>query len=341
VAARWPPATGLLHALAPRAGPALTHDPLGLHFSAIACGLGIALIAGGTLRMGRRARAVVFALALVVLAVAPTWIVMTVGRLSGTPRVQDGWAAAVWPAVDGAPPALHEAWSVSFRKDPPGALEFAPAPAAHAFARALAALGVRDPRGLALLSLALVALLIARAGPRETAHGRIVASVLLPPAIVGVVFGSGGLVMFALALGSAFVVARFARVPLEPAIARAAVVIVAIGAAVRLAAGPAATSLGPGLGLSNLRLYVGAAPGRPDSLGPLLVIVGAIAALVASRRLAFEAPALLGGAAAVAMLALWLAPTAAPEDVVAPIALLAIAAAHDHRDGFDTPEGAP
>src|SRR6185503_20054327 len=172
VAAHWPPATGLLRALAPRAGPSLTHDPLGLFFSALACGLGIALLAGGVLRMRRRARAAVFALALVVLAVAPTWIVMTVGRLSGTARVQDGWAAAVWPAVDGAPPALHEAWSVSFRKDPPGALEFAPAPAARAFARALGTLGVRDPRGLALLSLALVALLIARAGPRDTSLGR-------------------------------------------------------------------------------------------------------------------------------------------------------------------------
>jgi len=337
LAARWPDATGWVHALAPRAGPSLTRDPLGLLFSAIACGLGIALLVGGALRMRPRARAAVFALALVVLAVVPTWIVMTVGRLSGTPRVQDAWAAAVWPESDGARPALREAWSVSFRKDPPG-LTPAPAPVlgARAVARAFGALGVRDPRVLALLALALVAVLIARAGPRATALDRVAASVALPPAIVGAVFGSGSLVMLALVLGAAFVVARFAHLPPESAIARAIVVIVAIGAAARLVGGASATSLGPSLGLSSLRLYAGATPGTPDLVAPVLILVGASAALVASRRGPLDAPRLLGGVAAILMIALWLAPSAAPDDVVAPIALLAIALTSQGHETFDT-----
>jgi hypothetical protein len=127
---------------------------------------------------------------------------------------------------------------------------------------------------------------------------------------------------------------------LESAIARTVVVIIAVGAAARLVGG-SATSLGPGLGLSNLRLYAGATPGTSGFVGPVLVLVMAVAALVASRRASLDAPRLLGAAAAVAMIALWLAPSAAPDDVAAPIALLAIAATCERRDSFDTAEGAP
>lgn len=334
VAARWPPATGLLHVLAPRAGPALTHDPLGLLFSAIACGLGIALLVGGVLRMRRGARAAVLAVALVVLAVVPTWIVMTVGRLSGTPRVQDGWAAAVWPATNDTRPALREAWSTSFRKDPPGVLAVAPAPAARAFARAFGAFGVRDPRGLALLSLALVAALIARAGARESALNRVAASVALPPAIVGAVFGSGSLVMFAIGLAVAEAVARVTQIPRANAIAGAIVVMVAIG----VAAAPAV--LGPGLGLSNLRLYAGTTPGPSSLTRAALVVLVVVTGFLLARRYSLDGPRRVAAAAGAVMIAVWLAPSAAPDDVLVPIALLAIAATDDPRDSFDTPEAA-
>jgi len=337
LAAHWPGTTGWMHAFAPRAGPALTRDPLGLLFSAIACGLGIALLVGAALRMGRRARVAVFATALVVLAVVPTWIVMTVGRLSGTPRVQDAWAATVWAESDGARPALREAWSVSFRKDPPGAAPVAaPAPSARALARVLGVIAVRDPRLLALVAMALAAVLVVRLRPAETALDRMAASVVLPPAIVGVVFGSGDLVKLGLILGAALLVPRYARVPEGSAIAGVAVALAAAGAAERFVGGPSATSLGPSLGLSNLRLYAGATPGTPDLVGPVLVLVAASASLVASRRVSVGACRLLGGAAAVLMIALWLAPSAAPDDVVAPIALLAIAITHQGHETFDT-----
>jgi hypothetical protein len=336
VSARWPSASGLAHALAPRAGPALTHDPLGLLFSAIACGLGMAWLVGGALRLERRVRGTVLALALVVLAVIPTSIVMTVGRLSGTPRVQSAWAAAAWPGTDEARPALRDAWSVSFGKDPPGlALPPAPSPAARALARLLGALGVGDPRVLGLLALGGVAVLMARAGPRETALERLASSVALPPAILGVVFGSGALVLLALALAAGQAVARYLRIPAASALAGAFVLTATFAAAAT------APILGPGLGLSNLRLYVGAAPGPASFASAALVAMVAVAAVVLARRASIEGPRLLAAAATFVMLALWVAPSAEPNDVIVPIAVLVIAMMHDRRDGFDTPEGAP
>jgi hypothetical protein len=324
--------------LAPRAGPTLTRDPLGLLFSAIACGLGIALLVAGALRAQRRWRARVLGLAVVLLAIVPTWIVMTVGRVSGTPRVQDEWAAKAWPETDGARPSLREAWSVSFRKDPPGPLPTeTPTPGARALARALGALGMRDPRLLTLLAAVAVALLIARLGPGDTALERVAASVVLPPALVGAVFGSGALVMFALALGVTGVAARYARRPVGPVLAGVIAALVITGAASRLiGVAMVAPSLGPGLGLSNFRLYAGATPGTPDLAGPALALLAAIAAIVLARRASLDGPRLLGGAAALLLTALWLAPRASPDDVVVPIALLAMAATHSQRDGFDT-----
>jgi hypothetical protein len=335
-AARWPPASGLLHALAPRAGPALTHDPLGLLFSAIACGLGIAWLVGGTLRMGRRARGAVLALALVLLAVIPTWIVATVGRLSGTPRVQSAWAAAVWPGTAEAPPALREAWSVSFRKDPPGlAAPPAPSPATRALARLLGALGIGDPRVFGLLALAVVAVFMVRAGPRETALERLASSAALPPAILGVVFGSGALVLIALALAAGHVAVRYLHIPVASAFAGAFVGAATVGAV------EVAPILGAGLGLSNLRLYAGEAPGPASFASAALVVLMCAVAVMLARRASLEGVRLLGAAATFVTLALWLAPSADPNDVLVPIALLGIAATHDPRDEFDTAEGAP
>src|SRR5262249_6164911 len=90
-AARWPAPSGIAASLDPRAGARLTADPLGLVFSALASLLAITLIVCAVLRIRRGVRATILALAVAVLAVVPTLIVTHVGRLSGTPRVQDGW----------------------------------------------------------------------------------------------------------------------------------------------------------------------------------------------------------------------------------------------------------
>jgi hypothetical protein len=383
VAARWPAPTGLLSALAPRAGPSLTRDPLGLLFAAIACGLGILLVVAGTLRARRGLRLAVLATSVTLLAIVPVSIVMKVGRLSGAPRVQDGWAATVWPLRDGARPPLREAWSVSFRKDPPAAVP--PRAAAPALARLLGALGLRDPRVLTLLALIAAGVALARTAPLEMAMVPL-AALVLPPCLVGTVFGSGDVVLVALlaaglaaasgrgaragvALGTA--VAMFPRtVPVAvlrlrgggawtAAMAAALTAFVILGIAGLIRADTTALpALGPGLGLSNLRLYAGAVPGTRDAMGPALLAAVTVLALVvalrpptgslaalrpptgslAARRDVRGPAALFAAAAALLMLALWLAPSASPDDVASPIVLLALAATVAPRERFDTPE---
>jgi len=363
VTAHWPPASGLWHSLAPRAGPALTHDPLGLFFSALACGLGIALLVGGVLRMPPRARAAVLVAAVVVLAVVPASIVMTVGRLSGTPRVQRAWAASAWgyEIVEG--PFPRQAWSESFRKDPPGSAAVPGDPGASLLAHLVGAVGIRDLRAVAVLALAAAVFFLSRLSPAEAGLER-VSLLLLPPAIVGVTFGSGDVLLLALLAAALFVVSRgavrsgsavmgaaaalflrlvppaalLARVtaPAMAAFVAAIVVLKVVGGS--LAAPPV---LGPGLGLSNLRLYFGADPGAQDVLALILILGVTAAAWLGVRRLALDGAKGLAAAATLLLATLWLAPNASPDDVLVPIVMLAIAAAHDHGDGFDTLEGAP
>jgi hypothetical protein len=372
LAARWPGATGgLVGALAPRAGPGLSLDPLGLLFGALACGLGIALVAAGVLRARRRGRGVVIALALALVAIAPALILIKVGRLGGAPRVQDGWAATVWPTHDGGPPRLREAWGTSFRKDPPGpAASTAAAPAARALASLLGVAGARDPRALSIVALVIAAILLVRPAPSpmgrprapapEIGLARRAATLLLPAAVLGVIFGSGDVVLLAIVAAAAVLASKghpvasglaagtaaalFPRLlPAAPLVLRALLPAAAIprprwarpgvAAAAALlawtAAGLAAggtlaiPGLGTGLGLSNLRLYAGAVPGSPAVLGPALIAALTVVTLVVAPR--FAPRTLVGGAAAVLMAALWLAPQASSDDVVAPIALLALA----------------
>lgn len=368
LAARWPMVSGLAAVLAPRAGPALTRDPLGLLFAAIACALGILLLVSGTLRARRSLRLAVLAASVLLLAIVPASIVMKVGRLSGMPRVQDGWAATVWPLRDGVRPPLREAWSVSFRKDPPTAVPAAAAPAAPALGRLMGTLGLRDPRVLTLLALIAAGVALSRAAPPEMAMVRL-AALVLPPCLIGAVFGSGDIVLVALlaagmlatatrravpggvALGTA--VALFPRIiPVAAlrlrgggawttAMGAALVAFGLLGIAVLARADAAALPrLGPGLGLSNLRLYAGAVPGARDAIGPMLLVAVAVVALVVARRAASDPATLFAAAAALLMLALWVAPSASPDDVASPIVLLALAATSAPRERFDSPQAA-
>ena len=363
VAARWPPGSGLLHALAPRAGPALTQDPLGLLFSAMACGLGIALLVGGVLRLPRRARAAIPVVALVLLAVVPASIVMTVGRLSGTPRVQRAWAASAWgyEIVEG--PMPRQAWSESFRKDPPGSAAVPGIPGASLIADMLGAIGIRDLRALTVLALGAAVFFLSRVSPMEVGLERI-SVLLLPPAIVGITFGSGDVVLLALLAAALFAIGRggvrsgsamlgataalFPRLLAPAALlggatAPAAFAFAAVVVVMKVVGGTLAgpLQLGPGLGLSNLRLYFGADPGDRDVLALILILLVTAISWLVVRRLALDRPSSLAAAATLLLATLWLAPSASPDDVLVPIALLAIAVTHDRHDGFDTTESAP
>ena len=234
------------------------------------------VIVGGALRMGRRARATVLVLALVVLAVVPTCIVMTVGRLSGrrASKSRGRRRVGLREGREG-PAALREAWSDSFRKDPPGSASVPSDGSAAFLADVLGAVGLRDLRAVAVLALGAAVLFLLRLAPREAALER-VSLLLLPPAIVGVTFGSGDVLLPRAPRrrargdrkrrgpsGSAMMGAAAALFPrlAPPAalLARAAAPAVAAFAAVAVVVkvvggtleGPLA--LGPGLGLSNLR----------------------------------------------------------------------------------------
>jgi hypothetical protein len=167
--------------LAPRAGPELTLDPLGLLFSAVAAGLGILLLTAGVLRASARVRLAVMGVATLAVVIVPTVVAIRVASASGVYRAQDRWAVSLRP--DTAPGLVQEAWSTSFRKDPPATLE-------SGFGGPL-----REPRRITLAMIPiLAALLLALVAPvhRPIALGL---ALLAPPIAVGTMFGSGALVV--------------------------------------------------------------------------------------------------------------------------------------------------
>ncbi|HEX6738380.1 MAG TPA: glycosyltransferase 87 family protein, partial [Vicinamibacteria bacterium] len=174
---------GLERTLAPRAGPGLTQDPLGLLFSAVAAALALAWLVFGVLGAGRRVRLALAATALVAVAMVPARTLGYVGTVLGAPRAQDAWYAQVTPR-----PAL-EAWSLSFRRDPPAPLEPTAAPAGpgeRALARLALALGGLEPRLLTLVGLVLVVTLF-----WLRARDALPPALLTPALLTGLVFGSG------------------------------------------------------------------------------------------------------------------------------------------------------
>jgi hypothetical protein len=248
-----------------------------------------------------------------------------------------------------------------------------PAPAAPAAAALLRAAGWRDPRMLVAAAAVGAGLLLVVAAPAEIALVRVLA-LLLPASIVGVLFGSGDVLLLAIVLACAMALSRgqplaggammgMATALFPRMIPALPFVIVAMtvnaghrrraswGAAVggslawlaALAAGTVAVpNLGPGLGFSNLRLYVGAVPGSPDLIGPALFGLVALAAVVAAVRGHWNPPRALAAAAASLIAGLWFAAAASPNDIVVPTALLVTAIAWPHAsDLIDSPASAP
>ncbi|HXB55706.1 MAG TPA: glycosyltransferase 87 family protein [Vicinamibacteria bacterium] len=208
---------GLCAILAPRAGIHLTADPLGLLLSATAAGLALVYLLLFALGASARLRAGLVVLAVVSVVVVPTLVVISVGRWTGTPRAQDDWVVRVAsdaqrlthgrsPFAD-APPAGsgagREAWTTSFRMDPPGALvpEDPVLPPGSTTLAALVA-GTRDPRIITLLALGLLMALAAGLGrPAERPLALALAG-LAPPLALGTVFGSPAALPLVALLGS-------------------------------------------------------------------------------------------------------------------------------------------
>ena len=181
---------GVWLALAPRAGPHLTEDPLGLAWGAVAAGLAIVFLTAGVLGAGPRARMALIAVAAVAVMSVPAVVAMRVSGASGVYRVQDAWAAALRSA--GAPGTMREAWSTSFRRDPPAVVP----PGAGV------SIGGHEPRLLALAMIPVIAALVFGLVRPENRPLVLGVALLAPPIALGTVFGSGALVVLA-ALGGA------------------------------------------------------------------------------------------------------------------------------------------
>ncbi len=331
VAARLPGhLDGLWRALAPRAGPDLTQDPLGLLLSAIAAGLGILLLTAGVLGARARVRLAVVGVATIAVVIVPTMVVLRVAAAAGLSRAQHPWAVSLRPGA-AARPAV-EAWSTSFRRDPPARLESTPGwpVAGEPARRVLAILGVRDPRVVVLAVIPLAAaLLIAStaAAHRPLALGL---ALLAPPLALGVVFGSGDLALLTALVAAWWLAARRQR------LAAGLVVMVAVAAGLLAVAPPwPPIDRAPGVGLVNLALYFGITEGW--AVAALL----AVALVALALRAAPCGPGDRAGLAviAAAVLALqWVAPGASPHDVGAPLALAALALMAAERSATATTE---
>lgn len=186
---------GWFSAFGPRAAPGLTNDPIGLVIGAVAAGLGLAYLVvafvGDNPKFGVRARMGLIAVAFVLLVAAPAALVIRVGTMTGRARVQDPWMARALAGPDRSPAtAPLEAWSQSFRRDPPSPVAQRPRSASAAtLAGWLVPLGV-DARWLSVVALALSGYLVARRTVAEQKPALLGVVLLSAPAVIGGCFGS-------------------------------------------------------------------------------------------------------------------------------------------------------
>jgi len=284
----------------------LALDPVGLAVAAAVAGIAVALLCDGLLGAPPRRRSAWLAAAAVAAIVVPAALVVWSGARTGVARAQDEWLARVI-----APAPAREAWSVSFRRDPPGPL-IAGTDAAPAAPRAR----ILDPRPLTLAAAGLAAFLVARLVPPGARRLVLAAAMLSPAMVLAVVFGSPQPVLLA-GLGAGALVDARARV-------RGAVLGGALAwvVALALAGGPRWPVVGPGLGLPNILIYWGVGEGSRVVGVALSALAAAAAALTAWRLRRLGLTAL----AAAILAGLWLLPSASAHAVAVPLALLAVAA---------------
>ena len=368
---RW---GSLAAALAPRADPGLTKDPLGLLWSATAAGLGVLYLALAVGGAPRRVRLAVTALAGVLVVGAPALVLASLSARTGIVRAQD--PAVVQAQADAsrllagrspyspppeASPRGREAWSASFRLDPPA--EILPArpllpPGPSQLVGLARVAGVRDLRLVALLALAALAAVAVLRFEGRRRRTALALALLAAPLAIGTVLGSpaalplaalvgawaagrrwaraGALAGVAVALDHrALLVAPFLLAGVAPGERRGAVTRAAAAYALLVAPvvllDPAAFAArlgaagvpGPGLGLFNLLAYRGA----EASAGALAL--AALAPLVSAGVvfwiLTRPGPPLARGGVA-GLVGLVLAPAVSAEAVALPLVLLGLAA---------------
>jgi hypothetical protein len=214
---------GLAAALAPRAWPPLTHDALGLLFSATAAGLAIVYLTVAMAGAGRRGRLSVVGVAAILIVAVPLFVLVHVSDQTGLTRAQD--PAVVQAAGDAKrlvagrspytpppedTPRGREVYSTSFTLEPPAEIrpDRPTVPPGRSFLAAVGRLiGRRDLRLPALAALALLGLLVVRGGEGERRTVALPLVLLLAPLALGTVLGSPAALPLA-ALVAAGLVAR-------------------------------------------------------------------------------------------------------------------------------------
>lgn len=214
--------SGLAARLAPESG-ALTDDPLGLAIGATAALLALGYACLGIVGVRVRARGALVVVAVLTVVVLPLLVVAGIGAQTGMPRAQDGvrvqarfdaarlaGGRSPYAPPLGEAPLGREAWTTSFRLEPPAALTpqhpLVP-PGAAAWLLLLRPLATADGCVLTLLALLLLLVSAALAVPAERRPFALAVAGLLPPLALGAIFGSGELWWLSL-LVAAFVAAR-------------------------------------------------------------------------------------------------------------------------------------
>jgi hypothetical protein len=197
---------GLVAALAPRGGPSLSKDPLGLAWSASAAGLGVLYLALAVCAAPRRLRLGVVAAAAVLTIGVPALVLAGIGSHTGVVRAQD--PAVVQAQADGRrlaalrspytpppddSPRGRQAFSESFRLDPPA--EILPSrpllpPGESLLAALVRPVGVRDPRLVAVLALGALGAVAAVAFEGRRRRTALALALLVAPLALGTVLGS-------------------------------------------------------------------------------------------------------------------------------------------------------
>ena len=332
---------GLPDWLAPSPAGPRWRDPLSMGTSGALAGFGILYLILGIAGAGRRLRLGHLAAAAIVGVLLPTLVISHVGLATATRRAQDPWyvtalrsqeapGPGAWADRPGyTPTPVLEAWSMSWRRDPPRPIaETPPSPLTFALGRSLRRAAV-DPRLLTALAMIVAAALATRLVAPGRGLGAAAVLMLCPAGAVGVVFGAGEMILVAVALAVGLLVRRrglrVAATVLGLGLLGATLPLLLLFPAELVRWGVEARPLAAGVGLSNLLYY---RPGHEAAGMALLRLAGPMAlallafALLRSRAARSIPWALLGTLASAALVLL---PSLPAHVIAGPIVLLALA----------------
>jgi hypothetical protein len=287
---------------------ALSSDPYDLVFSAVAAGFALAYVAAAVLGGRQRTRGALVLVAALALVAVPA-LVASRGRV---PRAQE---RALVPEA-----AAREAWSSSFRQEPPASLQERPADSllSRAASSALRAAGVGDGRVIAVLALAVALVVAVSFAPGAPAAAWAVLA-LTPAAALGALFGSDAPLWLAAVSAVLWLAPR--RSLAAASGAGALLVLVALLDAALVNADP-----GPGLGLVNLAAYCGWESAVSLQVGRVLGQLAAVAVAGWTWRRARSLADVLCGVSLGLLLVLSFAPVASPFRLGPPTAFIGLAA---------------